>query len=29
MNEQIKITMEALKSNNMVPFYAENKEEAL
>lgn len=29
MNEQIKITMEALKENNMVPFYAENKEEAL
>ena len=29
MNEQIKITMEALKKNNMVPFYAENKEEAL
>ena len=29
MNEQIKITMEALKENNMVPFYAENKEKAL
>ena len=29
MNEQIKTTMEALKANNMVPFYAENKEEAL
>ena len=29
MNEQIKITMEALKKNNMVPFYAENKEKAL
>lgn len=29
MTEQIKITMEALKNNNMVPFYAENKQEAL
>ncbi len=29
MNEQIKNTIKALKSNNMVPFYAENKQEAL
>ncbi len=29
MNEQIKTTMEALKKNNMLPFYAQNKEEAL
>ena len=29
MNERIKTTMEALKKNNMLPFYAENKEEAL
>ena len=29
MTEQIKRTMEALKRNNMVPFYAENGQEAL
>lgn len=29
MNEQIINTMNALKKNNMVPFYAETKEEAL
>ncbi len=29
MNEQIKVTMEALKRNNMVPYYAEDKAEAL
>lgn len=29
MNEQIKKTMEALKKNNMVPYYAENGQEAL